>query len=92
MDPVVPPQRNECQSSRLSSTQAYKFSSPEGPERRGASCGHTITEIKQSGDQQAITHSLIPWWAASGFLGSVWLWPGDQAQARAVVEGIWLGL
>lgn len=51
-----------------------------------------MAEIEQSSDQQAITHSLIPWWAASGFVGSGWLRPGDQAQARAVVEGIWLGL
>lgn len=51
-----------------------------------------MAETKQSSDQRSITHSLILWWAASGFVGSAWLWPGDQAQARAVVEGIWLGL
>lgn len=39
-----------------------------------------------------ITHSLIPRWAASGFVGSGWLWAGDPARARAVAEGIWLGL
>lgn len=51
-----------------------------------------MAEIKQSSDQQALTHNLMPWWAASGFVGSGRLWPGDWARARAVVEGIWLGL